>query len=104
MLRKIYVYERGKGDGSKRMPSEGTVSALAAENRGKPRTASVKTVSVPVKFRTDWRKNTSQTKHHYDNLIGVDSGNLENNYISFVGSSYFKSLFIKCKRGLALFW
>jgi hypothetical protein len=84
MLREIYVYERGKGDESKWMPSEGTVSALAAEDRGKPRTASVKAASIPFRFRTDWRKNTSQTKHHYDDLIGVDCGNLQNNYISFV--------------------
>jgi hypothetical protein len=53
MLREICVCEKGKGDGSKRTSSRGTVSALAVENRVKPRTASVKTVSVPVQFRTD---------------------------------------------------
>jgi hypothetical protein len=62
MLREIYVCERGKGDGSKPTSSGSTVSALAAEDRGKPRTASVKTVTVPVQFRTHLRKNTSQTQ------------------------------------------
>jgi hypothetical protein len=83
MLGELYVCERGGRDGSKRTSSEGTVSALAVEGRGKPRTASVKTVSVPGQILTDSRKNTSQTRYHYDNLIGVDRGHLQNNSVLF---------------------